>query len=270
MPYTPDPLAVAIPTFKGFPLSAGDCYIKVTPERLRDVIEVYAQFSDFHEYNQGPVLHGEHRAAAEPFVRDITASCGGVVELYQIKGPIGDRMIAAGTAEAGDLVNPFSGITYSGVYLTGVTSDDGGGRYYKITWTFSKPRTEANDGTTTSSITFNNVAIGNRGGFATISTDGHVTKIAASSQYVWTGVDTPPLTYLQTLANTLNLNASTVQTLPRGGVGNRAAIKTYAGTIAAFAWAGHGSVSGCVLESLNGSESNPGIFEISANFTASR
>jgi len=269
MTITADPFAVAIATFNAVPLSMGDCFIKITPEQFQTIYEVRGHFIGFD--STSPVaISGSLRDAAEKYLDSVVTLCGGVHALKQIEGPLGSRFVPVAGAVAHDLFNPFSGATYAGVYLVGVSSDDSGGKHFGVTYTFSKPLSVASDGTAASMVLFNSTQIGNRGGTATVSADGSVFKISATSEYVWGGGDPLPLTYIATLCNTLGLNQSFVTPLPRGAASSRAAIRSYSSTVGIFEWSTRGTISQAVLDSMNASESTPGVLSIQTTFTAVR
>jgi hypothetical protein len=265
---TPDPAASAIITFGGAPISMTDAYIVVRPERLQDIYEVTAHFADFNAA-QFPFT-GVRRGEAEVFVRDIVAAAGGLVELAEVQGPKGPRLIPPSGSVAEDLVNPFTGVTYPDLYLISATHQDEGQNNFSITYQFSKPRTSVDDGTAASAISFNAVVIGNRGGAATIEIDGTFIRISATSHYVWESGDPLPLDYLATLSETLGLNKSHPVELPRGAAVNRSAVKSYNSTTGIFEWDLHGDIDDCVLQTLSGQVNRPGILDITASFLAKR
>lgn len=265
MPVTGDPNAVAIATFNAVALSMGDCFIKITPEALQTTYEVTAQFMGID--SASPVdVSGALRAEAEDYLADVVTAIGGVAQVQEITGPKGRRIIVPSSYTPGPLVNPFSGKTYPGLILTGVQSSDAGGKHYSATYTFIKPYTDANDGTTASTVLFNSVQIGDRGGTVNVTFDGSAMKISATSQYVGAN----PLTYLQTLCNTLGLEQFNVTPLPRGAATARAAISSYNSVMGTFEWTGKGTIASAVMESLNASEETPGILTINTSFVASR
>lgn len=265
MPVTGDPNAVAICTFKTVPLSMGDCFIKVLPEAAQTVYEVTGQFMAID--SASPVdVSGATRAEAEDYLAEIVALVGGLAETQEITGPKGKRIILPSSYVVGDLINPFSGETYNGLALTAVQSSDTGGKHYSVTYTFIKPVTSADDGTAASTVLFNAVQIGDRGGSVSISFDGSTMKISATSQYVGAN----PLTYLQTLCNTLGLENINVSPLPRGAPTARAAIRSYNSVMGTFEWTGKGTIASAVMESLSASEETPGILTINSSFVASR
>lgn len=265
MPVTGDPNAVAICTYKAVPLSMGDCFIKITPEAIQTMYEVTGQFMAVDSASL-VFVSGATRAVGEDYLADVVAAVGGIAETQEIVGPKGRRIIIPSSYVAGDLVNPFSGSTYTGLYLTGVQSGDSGGKHYSVTYTFTKPVTSANDGSGASTIVFNSTQIGDRGGSASVEFDGSTMKINATSQYVGAN----PLTYLQTLCNTLGLEQSFVSPLPRGVATARAAIRSYNSVMGTFEWVGKGTVASAVLESLSASEEVPGVITISTTFVAAR
>lgn len=265
MPITGDPNAVAICTFKTVPLSMGDCFIKVTPDALQTTYEVTGQFVALD--SASPIdVSGAVRSDAEGYLEQVVALVGGVAPTQEVNGPLGRRIIIPSGFTAGALVNPFSGETYNGLYLTGVQSNDAGGKHFSVTYTFIKPLTTANDGTTASTVLFNGTQIGDRGGSVSISFDGSTMKISATSQYV----GATPLTYLQTLCNTLGLEQINVSPLPRGAPTARAAIRSYNAVMGTFEWTGKGTIASAVMESLTASEDTPGILTINSSFVASR
>lgn len=265
MPVTGDPNAVAIATFKAVALSMGDCFIKITPEPIQTTYEVTGQFIGID--SASPVdVSGATRAEAEDYLADVVTAIGGVAQVQEIIGPKGRRIIVPSSYTPGSLVNPFSGKTYTGLILTGIQSSDSGGKHYGATYTFIKPYTDANDGTAASTILFNSVQIGDRGGSANVSFDGSTMKISATSQYVGAN----PLTYLQSLCNTLGLEQINVSPLPRGAPTTRAAIRSYNAVMGTFEWTGKGTIASAVMESLSASEETPGILTINSSFVASR
>jgi hypothetical protein len=265
MPITGDPNAVAVVTFKAAPLSMGDCFIKIIPAPDRTAYEVTGQFAAIdsaHPFIITPAI----RAEAEDWLADVVAAAGGLANYQEIDGPLGKRLVLEAGYTPGDLVNPFSGKTYSGLSLIEVSSEDSGGKVFNVTYTFIKPTSVANDGTTASTILFNSTQIGNRGGKASISADASTLKITATSQY--TGAN--PLNYFVTLCNTLGLEQASIDPLPRGAATNRAAIRSYNSIIGTFEWVGKGTIATAVLESMSYSEETPGIFTIDTSFVASR
>lgn len=265
MPISGDPLAVAIATFKAVPLSMGDCFIKITPSIDRTTYEVTAQFAAIDSAHPF-VITSAIRADAEDWLADVVAAVGGLALYQEIDGPKGKRVVIDASYVPGDLINPFSGKTYEGLSLIEVASEDSGGKVYNVTFTFIKPVSGADDGTLASTILFNAVQIGNRGGKATITADASTLKISATSQY--TGAN--PLNYFVTLCNTLGLEQASVDPLPRGSATNRAAIRSYNSIIGTFEWTGKGTIASAVLESMSYSEETPGIFTIETSLIAKR
>jgi hypothetical protein len=265
MPVTGDPNAVAICTFKGVPLSMGDCFIKITPEATQTIYEVTGQFLGIDSASPFDVS-GAARAKAEDYLAEVVSLVGGIALVQEITGPKGKRVVVPSSYVVGTLINPFSGERYSGLVLTGVQSGDSGGKHYSVTYTFTKPVTEANDGTTASTVLFNAVQIGDRGGSVSVSFDSSTMKISATSQYVGAN----PLTYLQGLCNTLGLESVNVSPVPRAAATARAAIRSYNAVIGTFEWKGKGTIASAVMESLSASEETPGILTINTSFVASR
>lgn len=265
MPVTGDPNAVAICTFKGVPLSMGDCFIKITPETTQTIYEVTGQFLGIDSASPFNVS-GAARAVAEDYLAEVVSLVGGIAQVQEVTGPLGKRIVVPSSYTVGTLVNPFSKEKYRDLILTGVQSSDSGGKHYAVTYTFTKPVSAKGDGTLASTVLFNDVQIGDRGGSVSVSFDSSTMKISATSQYVGAN----PLTYLQSLCNTLGLETVNVAPVPRAASTARAAIRSYNAVMGTFEWVGKGTISSAVMESLSASEETPGILTINTSFVASR
>jgi hypothetical protein len=265
MPITGDPNAVAIATFKGVPLSMGDCFIKTTPDQLQTVYEVTGQFVALD--SASPVdVSGAVRASAETYLEQVVNLVGGVVQPQEIVGPAGRRIILPSSYVVGSLFNPYSNVTYTQLALTGVQSADAGGKHYTVTYTFTKPKSAAGDGTLASMLLFDGTQIGDRGGSASLSYDGSAVRISATSYYVGSN----PVTYLTNLCNALGLEPLNVSAVPRAASSARSSLRSFSGTTGTFELTGKGTVASAMLESLSANEETPGIFTINTTFVASR
>jgi hypothetical protein len=265
MPITGDPNAVAVVTYKAVPLSMGDCYIKIVPEAAQVVFEVVGQFIGI-DSAEPTFVTGALRNTAEDYIAAIVEAVEGIVVPQEITGPLGKRIIFPADAIAGTLANPFADSSYEDVYLTGVQSQDNGGKHFSVTYTFVKPVTVTDDGTEESTILFGTTPVGNRGGFVSVSADSSTLRLSTTSYYVGAN----PLTYIADLCNTLGHEPVNVTPVPRAAAGSRAAIRSYNAAKETLTWTGKGSVANCYLESLSSQEDTPGITTINASFVSSR
>lgn len=274
-----DTSSAAIPTYRGVPLSMGDSFIKVTPGEISTTYEVSGQFFAVDTDSPFPGITGAMRKTAQEWMESVVSTIGRPTQLQEIDGPLGKRLIVPSQllvdqSPARDLVDPFADKTHSGVYLTGLTSNDNGGRHFTVTWTFTKPSVTGDgtgDGTTASTISFLSTAIGNRGGKVVTKIGASSIDITTTSYYVKGAGGVDPLTYIQTLSETLKLNPSAVIDVPRGAAGNRSVIKSYvSGTTGPLEWTGKGTITNAICKDLSFQEDTPGVFSISGTFAAKR
>lgn len=272
-----DSEASCIPTYRGVALSMGDAFIKVTPGENQTTYEVTGQFFATDSTYGFPGITGAMRKSAEEWLETVLATVGRPLTLTEVDGPLGKRLLIPSAAAldqtpARELVDPFAVKTITGVYLTGISSSDAGGRHFQVVWTFTKPLSSAGDGTTDSTIEFLGVKIGNRGGKVVTNVGESSIDITTTSYYVKADSgDADPLNYIQSLANTLHVNPSTTVPVPRGAANNRSVIKTYVSSaVGELEWVGKGSFSSAVCRSLSYQEDTPGVFTISGSFSATR
>ena len=279
MSITGDTNATAIPTYRGVPLSMGDAFIKVTPGEISTTYEVSGQFFAVDTDSPFPGITGAMRKTAQEWMESVVATIGRPTQLQEIDGPLGKRLIVPSQllvdqSPARDLVDPFAVKTHTGVYLTGVSSNDNGGRHFTVTWTFTKPSVTGDgtaDGTTVSTISFLSTAIGNRGGKVVTKIGASSIDITTTSYYVKEAGGVDPLTYIQNLSETLKVNPNAVIDVPRGAPTNRSVIKTYtSGAVGSLAWTGKGSIANTICKDLSFQEDTPGVFSISGTFAAKR
>lgn len=284
MPITGAPNSTAIVTYRGVALSMGDCFVKVSPGELADTIEVEGQFVAIDSEDSFSGVTGAVRNTAEGYLLQVVAAVGGICRTQEVDGPQGRRIIVAGNfvqdaSPARDLINPFSGRTFSGVYLTGVAHQDQGGNYFTVTWTFLKPHTAEGDGTLDTTLTWTSVAngslpikIGNRGGKLDMDANGAQYTLKATAQYTKSKTtEAAPLTYIKDLLTSLKLERFATSEAPRGAAGAKLAIKTYSpNSLGSLTWGDNGTFTQVILESATYSSQTPGIFDINLTFIGSR